>query len=219
MYTPAPGKENERASSDWSVFNDSPRLTVWTRVDDAEITATGKAKGPISVSIGYEVFEDLADEIIKFYQSGVKDVRGVENMGRPKNLDGTSNFEKVHQSTLIYGRGEDGICYYGLQSTDESRPVIMFKFSGFEWHKPKRRGGSFTEEELSTIHAVGMWKYIKSAMLSGIRGQSPEERKAQAERWKARREGRPANGGGGNSRPKPAADMSSGFGDDGSFSF
>lgn len=187
-YTPAPGKEKERSSINWSLFNGNPRITVWTRVDDDKIV-NGKKQGPISAGIGHEYIEGILGAAINLYKSGEVDILIYDNMINPKMEDGSISYEKVVGSSLIFGRGEDGICYYGLKSADESRPVIMFQFNGFEWHVPRRRNTPFSKEELSTIHAVSMMTYIKEAMMSGIRGQTPEERKAVAERRKAARSG------------------------------
>lgn len=187
-YTPAPGKEKERSSIGWSLFNGNPRITVWTRVDDDKIV-NGKKQGPISAGIGHEYIEGVLGAAIELYKSGDVDVLIYDNMINPKMDDGSISYEKTVGSSLIFGRGEDGICYYGLKSADESRPVIMFQFNGFEWHVPRRRSAPLTKEELSTIHAVSMMTYIKEAMLSGIRGQTPEERKAISERRKAARNG------------------------------
>lgn len=209
-YTQAPGKEKERASINWSLFNDNPRVTVWTRIDDDKMV-NGKKQGPIQAGIGHEVLGDMLDMVIKFYLSGKVDVLAFDNMINPSQEDGTKSFEKVIGSTLVFGRGEDGICYYGLTSADESRPVIMFFFRGFEWHIPRRRSTPFTEVELSTIHAVGMMNYIRAAMMTGIRGQTPEERKAISERRKAARD---SKGGGFAKKPQAQQTVTAGFDED-----
>lgn len=220
MYTPAPGKDNERASINWGAFNENPRITVWTRIDDDEVLPNGKKKGPISAGIGHEAMEMIHSEAISFYRSGKKDILIFDNYGRPIKDDGTSAFEKVVQSSLIIGRNDEGICYYGLRSADESRPVIMFEFRGYEWHKPRRRSEPFSLEELSTIHAVGMWSYFKKCTDSIIRGQTDEERAAASERWKKAREARGGNKNWkSNKTPSKAGDtLDSGF-EDGGFTF
>lgn len=208
-YTPAPGKDKERSSINWSIWNGNVQCKVWTRVDDDKVV-NGKKQGPIQAGFGGEVLEAILEGAIKFWLSGVTDTIIWDNIGRPKNPDGSSSFERVVQSHFVYGRGEDGLCYYGLRSADESRPVIIFKFEGPEWHKPRRKSGSFSSDELSTMQAVSTFRYILNVTMNAQKGQTPEERKAAAERRKSNN----SSNGGGSYNKKPAeTSMSSGFDD------
>lgn len=207
-YTPAPGKDKERSSINWSIWNGNAQCKVWTRVDDDKMV-NGRKQGPIQVGIGGEVIEAILEGAIKFWLSGAIDVVIWDNIGIPKNPEGNSSYERVVQSHFVYGRGEDGLCYYGLRSADESRPVIVFKFEGPEWHKPRRKSGSFSVEELSTMQAVSMFKYILNVTMNAQKGQTPEERKAAAERRKAIKEGRGTS----SYAKKPTESAGSGFDD------
>lgn len=212
-YTPAPGKEKERASINWSIWNNIAKCTVWTRVDDDKMV-NGKKQGPISAGFGLEVFEGIIEESIKLWESNKVDTLIFDNYTLPKKDDGSPTFEKVITSHFVVGRNEEGLCYYGLKSTDENRPVIMFTFEGMEWHKPRRRSAPFTKEELSTGHAVAMFRYIKATIMANSKGVTAEEKKAAAERRKFAAGKR--NGGGDNYRAKqaePVDTIAGGFGD------
>lgn len=202
LYTPAPGVENERASFGWSLFNGNPRITVWTRVDDKE-------KGPISAGIGHEALEAIFDQAEQIFGTpGLIDTIAADTMIPPKRDDGNEARQKVLGSTFYFGRGENGMCFFTLKSGDADRPEIVFEFRAFEWHPMRRKSKPYTEEEMSSIHALAIVRYLRKALFGNIKGQTREERRAQAEARKAAREarfgGNRSNGGNFNSTPKPA---------------
>lgn len=208
LFTPAPGVDKERATLEWGTLNGMPRCTLWTRSDDKE-------RGPIFASIGHEALAAFYRESLRIFSSGEVETLGFDYM-RPA---GEGSYEKVVHSTINIGRGDDGICFIGLKSADEARPKIIFSFRGFDWHPMRRKNKPFTQEEISTAHALGWLECFRVCLLSHIKGQTPEERKELAERRKAAREGR---GGGNRSgqqsyqshKPKQSFTDSGGFGDE-----
>lgn len=191
LYTPAPGVEKERSSMNWSMFMGNPRCTVWTRVDDDVMLPTGKKKGPIAAGIGQEALEGIVEQALKlFSEEGRIDTIIADTVINPTREDGSKSYDKVVNSSFVFGRGEDGVCFVGLKSADGDRPEIIFYFKGFEWHPLRRKSGPFTESELSSIQARAWFKHLEKACLNTVRGVTPEERKANAERRKAAREGR-----------------------------
>lgn len=180
LYTPAPGTDNERASLGWSLLNDNPRVTVWTRSDDKE-------KGPITAGIGHEALEGILSEARKLFESGQVDTLAFDNLTSLR-ADETSRSERVIKSSLMFGRDPDGICFISLISSDDSRPQIVFPFKGLEWHVGRRKSKPFTAAENSTIQAIAMVNYIGKCMSGAIRGQTREERQAMTEQRKARRD-------------------------------
>lgn len=206
LYTPAPGVDKERASIGWSTLNNMPRCTVWTRSDDKE-------RGPIFGSYGQEALQGFVHEVMKILASNTADSVAFDYLRNPEQ----GSYDKVLNSTLIAGRGEDGMCYIGLKSADEARPKIIFTFRGYEWHPMRLKSRPYTQEEMSTIHCRAYFKLLETSLLSTVKGQTIEERKALAERRQARRGGS-GGGGGGNSyqqKPKPAQTFTdTGFGDD-----
>lgn len=215
LYIPTPGKDRERSSFMWSALNRNPRATVWTRIDDEEVV-DGKKKGPIQVGFGHAVIMDILDEAEAFFRSEDQDILAWDNMVSAKDANSQTGYEKTIGSTLIMGRLEDGICFIGLKSADKSRPELTFHFRGFDWHVPRRKNMPVTEAEKSKRHAIATIRYLRTAFSNMMDGQTPEERKAQAEARKARREGggyRPRQNGQSNA-PKPKMASTSGFDDD-----
>ena len=203
MYTAAPGVERERSSLGWSLLNSNPRCTVWTRVDDKE-------KGPIQAGIGVEALQAIYDEAMRIFSNEtVVDTFVADTAKRDEQ---SNNFEKVVTSTLALGRGDDGLCFIGLKSSDPSRPEIIFQFKGYEYHPFRRKSGAISESEMSSIHARAYMHALKSALLENPRGQTQEERKAAAERRKAARDAKGKGGGSYQQRPQ-AASAAPKFGD------
>lgn len=197
LFVQAPGMENDRSSMNFSMLNENPRITVWTRVDD-------KDKGPIQAGIGQEYIKGIFGQIKTFFESDIVDTLAFDNLKPSEGEDGRPG-ERVIRSTFMAGRDEEGLCFYSLTSSDDSRPKIIFPFRGMEWHKPRRRSTPFSPRELSTIHAVSWTDYIERCFNGQIKGQTPEERKAISEARKARRGGGSYNrGGGGNFQSKPS---------------
>ncbi len=213
LYTPTPGKDRERSSLNWSILNGNPRVTVWTRIDDEEV-AKGKKKGPIQAGFGQAIIMDVLDEAESFFETDAVDTLAWDNSVNAKSETEQSGFEKVIGTTLIIGRQEDGLCYIGLKSADTSRPELMFYFKGFDWHNPRRKSSPVTDAERSKRHALATIRYLRSSIQNHMRGQTPEERRAQSEARKARREG---NSGGYKKQAggtnKPAMASTGGFDD------
>lgn len=182
LYTPAPGVDNERSSLNWSTLNGQPRVTVWTRVDDKE-------KGPIQAGIGHEYIQGILGAAEELYRSGKIDTIAFDNMKNNPGEDGRAG-ERVISSTLMFGRDEEGVCFVSLTSNDDSRPRIIFPFTGFVWHKPRRKSGPIPASELSTIQAVSMISYLRDCFSKSVKGQTREELKEISERRKAAREGK-----------------------------
>lgn len=210
LYVQTPGKDRERSSFMWSTLNNNPRATVWTRIDDEELV-NGKKKGPIQVGFGHAVIMDILDQAEEFFRSDEQDILAWDNMTSAKNENEQTGYEKTIGSTLIVGRLEDGICFIGLKSADKSRPELTFHFRGFDWHIPRRKNNPVTDAEKSKRHAIATMRYLRVAFTNLMDGQTPEERKAQAEARKARREGgyRPRA-----QNPKPQMASTSGFTED-----
>lgn len=214
LYIQTPGKDRERSSCMWSSLNKNPRLTIWTRIDDEEIV-NGKKKGPIQVGFGHAVILDVLDEAEKFFLSDDIDILAWDNKVSAKSETEQTGYEKVIGTTLIMGRQEDGMCFMGLKSADKTRPELTFYFRGFDWHEPRRKNTPVTDAEKSKRHAIATVRYLRTAFSNLMDGQTPEERRAQADARKARREG----GGGGyrkpqNSQPKPQMTSTGGFDED-----
>lgn len=177
MFTQSPGSDKERASLVWSVLNNNPRLTCWTRVAD------DKDKGRIQAGIGIVAMLAMLDRMEVVYSGPAGEKEAVDVLGA--NKDAAGNFidrNKIMTSRVLFGKDADGICWISLVSNDESRPRIAFKFGAFEWH-PLRKGNGeeFTATEISQIHALSIVKYLKETFLKHDKGVTPEEKKAASE--------------------------------------
>lgn len=188
LYIPTPGKDRERSSLNWGMLNGNPRVTVWTRIDDEELNK-GKKKGPIQAGFGQAIIMDVLDEAEKFFESDAVDMLAWDNSISAKSETEQTGYEKVVGTTLVLGRQEDGMCFIGLKAADGSRPELTFYFRGFDWHTPRRKSQPVTDAEKSKRHALATIRYLKQSFVNHMRGQTPEERKAQADARKARREG------------------------------
>lgn len=189
LFTQAPGTERDRSSFGFSLMNGGPRFTTWTRVDDKE-------KGPIAAGIGIEALKAVIIEARRVWslEKPIQDISAIDTLKRDEE---SATFDKVVSSTLVIGRDQDGICFIGLKSADTSRPEIIFHFKGLEYHPFRRKSGPIPEDEMSAIHANGWLSALEAIVNANVKGQTPEERKAQSERWKAQREARKGGSKGG----------------------
>ena len=185
LFEPVPGGTWQRSTFGWSLFNGSPQATTWTRVEG------DKDKGRINAGIGLEALEGFVAECFEIIDNGGKpDVVSFDTLVPNKRDDGSDSRDRAVASTLSFGRNEEGFCYIGLRSADPDRPQIVFHYRGFEWHPMRRKSKTLTDQDMSTIQARAYFKHLERAILSNVKGQTPEERQAIAEYRKAKREGR-----------------------------
>jgi len=192
LYTQAPGSDRDRASFNVSILNGNPRFGVWTRVQGE--------KSPIQGGIGGVAMEALLDDMEDCFQGNGVSARKFAVMTRPKTDDGstTGDYRKVLGATVKYGIDqEDNHRWVMLESADESRAKIVFKFRAFEWHPMATAEGSYTDEQASKIHALAWVRYLRKIFIQHSKGQTVEERKARAEQFKKGKSG----GQGGGQRP------------------
>lgn len=191
LFTQAPESEKERSSFGWSIFNGNPRITVWTRVP------SDKDKPPISAGIGMPAFVQLIKDMEKIFSGPPGGASAMTTMGFPKDLDPSqTSRQMVPLSDLRYGRDADGICWISLESKTEDRPKIVFRWSGNNFHVFRDKNGPLTQDVASQAQALGDCAYLTQVMLQHDRGVTPEERKANAERFKNQRSGKGGGGGG-----------------------
>lgn len=207
LFTPAPGSDRDRASLNWSILNGNPRISVWTRVQGE--------KSPIQGGIGGPAMQALLDDMEDCYLGNGRKKRKFDVMTRPKTEDGstTGEYRKVLACTVKYGIDEeDGLCWIMVESADDSRAKIVFKYRGFEWHPMATDEGALSEPAASRVHALASVRYLRQIFIQHSKGQTQEERKARAEQFKARKNGGQSGGQRSSYQAKPADAM-------GNFSF
>lgn len=185
LFEPVPGGTWQRSTFGWSLLNDNPQATTWTRIEG------DKDKGRINAGIGYEALEGFVATCFEIIDNGGQpDAVSFDTLVPNQRDDGSNTRDRAVASTLTFGRNAEGFCYIGLKSADPDRPQIVFHYRGFEWHPMRQKSKTLTDQDMSTIQARAYFKHLEKAILYSVKGQTPEERKAAAEARKAKREGR-----------------------------
>lgn len=213
LFTQAPGSDRDRASFNAGMFNNNPRFTVWTRV--AEDMA-GRKKGKIDAGIGILAMRAILDQMEAIFSGPAGGRNDAGTLVRNRDEDTGDQAPGNHLGSVLYfGKSKEGICWVSLwDAEDDTRPRIVFQFTGFEYHPFKDGSGQpFSDVQMSQIHALAWVRYLRDAFTQADKGQTPEQRKAQSEAWKARKNGGKGSNQSFQSRPKtPASDAN--FGDD-----
>lgn len=198
LTTLSPGSDRERATLVWSVLNNNPRLTCWTRVAD------DKDKGRIQAGIGIVAMLAMLDRMEAVFTGSPNQREAMDVVGMNKDAQGNLvDRTKIMTSRVLFGKNADGICWISLVSSDDSRPRIVFNYGAFDWHPfRKGNGDEFTAEEISQLHAVSMVRYLRETFLKHDKGVTPEEKKAMSE---SRQKGTPNRSDNNSYAPKPKA--------------
>lgn len=209
LFTPAPETERERASCQFSILNNNPRISVWPRVPSDTI------KAPIAAGFGTPSMLRLLDAMEEIYKGprGTREACTVEGYPEDENGKGGPDRRKIVKSEVIYGRDDEGICWISVVSRQQERPKLIFKYTGDFFHNFRKGDGSdFAPDEASQRHAIGNVRYLRAQYEKHDAGVTPEQKKAFADSRKSRQ------GGGQNNndyapKPKPS-NNNNGFGDE-----
>ncbi len=154
MWTPSTDGVH-RARLAWSIRDGNPRLTVFTN-DDNDPVENKTIQAPMD-PVTFNGFIELFRKVI--HSNGEVTPLRVDCLQSVRDDSGRI-VDKSLQSSVVFGKNEDGIIWISVVAKD--RPKIRFSFNISEWHTISRVDGNpVTKGELSSIAANGMLNVLK----------------------------------------------------------
>lgn len=155
MFTPAPGVENRNSKLSWCIRAGNPRITVYTQIPTDQDKGYGMINAPMDPATFLSFLSTL--EAVALSPTPIKYQLKCETSR--KDADGVSS--KFLLSTVMYGKGEDGIIW--LSVIAEDRPKIVFNFTISNYHVFSISDrGPLTASEASKLQTLTVVKALTS---------------------------------------------------------
>jgi hypothetical protein len=137
----------------WSILGSQPRITVFTGNSNDK-----GFNGILSANMDPSVFFVFLESLREVATSEKETKRKID-FYIPKRNDSNGTVEQVLNSSLVYGKNSEGICWISLLEANKAK--ILFEFQPPEWNRFfKANGESYTKSELSIASCLG---FIKAA--------------------------------------------------------
>lgn len=119
--TDRPTIENRPPSLVFGSIANNPRATVFTNIEQDQHNNKGMIAGKIDAPIFYTFAQMIGQAVAA--PAGWR--RGIKNFGHGPQQNGRRG-EKVHQSTMVVGKDEQGVIYLAVLDQDRNRPNLQF---------------------------------------------------------------------------------------------
>lgn len=138
-----------------TVVNNNPRIDVYTNKPD------DKNRGQITAKMDAPTMYVLLELIKSLFDAPPKTQYAI------KNLRPGENKEKIHDTTTVVGKDDQGRIYIAVLSADPERPKVNFLFGMAHYHTLAAGNGvKLTEGEISVFAARAWCNLIKELMIN-----------------------------------------------------
>lgn len=185
--TNQPTVEGRPPSLVFGSIANNPRATVFTNIEADQHHNKGMIPGKIDAPVFYTYCQLIGQAVSA--PAGWR--RGIKNYGNgPKQQNGRWG-EKVHETTMVVGKNEEGVIYIAVLDQDRSRPNLQFALA------PHRRytvldenGNVMTADRASALMAIAYKGVLERSVAKHLNSNYVQPDTSQ---WTGNRQG----GGGG----------------------
>lgn len=181
--------ENRPPSLVFGSIANNPRATVFTNIEADQHNNKGMIAGKIDAPVFYAYCQLLGQAVSA--PAGWR--RGIKNYGNgPKQQNGRWG-EKVHETTMVVGKNEQGVIYIAVLDQDRSRPNLQFMLQSHRRYMLlDENGNAMTPDRVSALMAISYKAVLERSVAKHLNSNYVQPDTSQ---WTNNRQ---QGGGGGN---------------------